>query len=257
MDLGTTDLHVPEHVGATLTDFIARCRQDPSLELEARLGRCVNGRFVPGVDRAYMHALVKSLDDTTNVASHSEGRWDEVEDFLFQHRGQRLRTRVSFADGEVRPQSVCKTVLSSLTLMTHRWDVRVSLSRETTVPNQDLPSVCRTDHVRIKQMRAFEVTTSPFRMDCAMVWSGSVRSEAEQRQTSENPTFEVECEFVPFRREGASSGATAEAWTERYPDTASGNLRLAGSFMLKITDLLMVACVKYNSKGCCERVNCL
>lgn len=230
------DVSLPVSGMLDIEEWMHRCRQDEDLELEVRLGKTCRHSFRPGVTRDHMHRLVKEMLVVDNVTPlQPDNQWEECEDYFFLHKERRLRTRVSFEDAALTSSTVCKTVLDSIIFTTHSCDVRVSLCRESHVPPSDLPHTCTTQYVRLKQRLGFDVTSSPFRVDCSIVWSAPTRSEAERLQSGVEPVFEVECEFTPHRT------PTTHSWCAKYPDTEDGNRKLAASMMLKVSDLMMTS----------------
>ena len=237
MDHVTPNICIPRNVSERLREWFRMCRNDESLELEARLGRCANQVFVAGVDRVFMHALIVNLKEMENVSSAHDG-WIESEDFYFNHDNTRLRTRVTFQNGAIIPNTIKKQKLETITMVSHKWDIRFSLSRESAVLEDNVPYVCNTECVRIKQCKTYSVDSSPFTVECAMVWSGVNRTQAEEDQISKPPTFEIECEFTP-------KAACDENWNSCYPDTCDGNTRLVASLLLKLADIMMTEDVNF------------
>ena len=235
---------------ARVATMIEEACADPTLELEVRLGRATaEGGFRPGVPREHADEVVRTMD---NLCRHDAGTlrarhagWVEEEDYHFYADGgggggsprlaprHKLRTRVSVdPDGAVRSETIRKVVVRSLTLRTRVMDVRVALSRED--PLVDPPRIVRrTSHVRIKQRRSYDAARTPFCFECAMVWSGGTKTQAEGRQMREEPVFEVECEVDPRRR--------GERLRER------GAARAARSLLTKAADLMLVTGVTFEA----------
>lgn len=219
--------------------MISQCAIDPTLELEARLGRVVQGRFCPGVTRSHMDKLVKSLvtlcasDPTSLTAVHDT--WREEENYYFEHAGVRMRTRVDFVDDKsfgIHSQTIQKTVIDSLLLKTHTVDVRIALARETKV--RDPPPIVDTTHVRVKQVRRFRVERSPVWIDCTMQWNGTTRTDAERQQMTSDPCFEIECEL---------RNTDVAAWMARHGGKGH---KVARSFLFKVADIMMLTGVHFH-----------
>jgi len=233
---------------ARLVEAVRRAWRDKRVELELRVGEVRNGRFTPGVTRDHMDRVVKTLEATDRARARGVS-WLECEDYFFAPppavaettAARRLRTRVHFDAGQmsVRSETIHKVRVDQFVLRTHAFDVRVAVHEEVPVALPVALAV-RTDHVRIKQTRTFDLTHSPFRIDCSMVWSGATRSEAEKRQQREDGLFEIELEFAPHDDEAA--GRTVD-WRARYGarDEAAACDRLVGSLLSKATDLIMTS----------------
>lgn len=231
-----------------LVEAVQRAWRDPRVELELRVGEMRNGHFVPGVTRDHMDRVVKTLEATGRARPRGVS-WTECEDYFFAPPPavaagasvRRLRTRVHFDAAEmgVRSETIHKVRIDQFVLRTHAFDLRVAVHEEVPIAMPTALSV-HTDHVRIKQTRTFDLTHSPFRIDCSMVWSGATRSEAEKRQQSEDGLFEIELEFAPH--DDAVAGRTVD-WRARYGahDEPVACRRLVGSLLSKATDLIMTS----------------
>ena len=171
-----------------------------------------------------MDSIVRFLNSCPDVWSASS-EWEEEENYMFRHDGSNMRTRVRFPEEGVHATTVAKTVIESFILKTRVLDVRISLARET--PVDAPPLSCTTDHVRMKQVKHWVVGRSPFRIDCSTVWCGKTRSETEERQSSQNGIYEVECEFDVHRSD--------ERWKQGYQSDS----RLVMSLVYKLADLMM------------------
>lgn len=219
-----------DQVRERLVGMIKHALSDPSVELEARLGVCRDGRFEPGVTREHMDELVRCLDACGDVATQGHG-WTENEDYMFELNAQRCRTRVTY-DPErlcIDTKTITKCVIDSITISTRVLDVRIALAQEHAA--QDVPVAVEPSMVRIKQSKAYTVARSPFRFDCSLVWSGTSRSAAESMQRDGLPAYEVECEFIPHAH---------AAWRQRYSrgDKCAHNA-LATSMSYKIADIML------------------
>lgn len=224
--------------------MLARALDDPSLELEARLGQWSDGSFLPGVSRDHMDQLVRLLDGCSGVEPNAMG-WVEEDNYIFRHNGTRHRTRVryDYNDLKLSSHTIVKTTLEALVLRTRVMDVRIALSQETTVASRDLPVATTTEHARIKQLRSYHVCRSPFRIDCGMVWSGTTRSDAELCQRGGAPVYEVECELAPH------DDARAQ-WKRRYTNGSGYRVAaLVDSFVYKLSDLMFTPGIHFESTG--------
>lgn len=226
----STIASAPDAVVDAIASMIRTCMSDPTYELEARLGKYAHSKFVPGVSREHMDALVRSLEmlradaAATGTVTSSHDTWEEEENYYFDAGKRRVRTRVTFEE-VTTPVTIEKVVVESIVLKTHLIDVRISLSREIPVPNP--PAIVNTSHMRIKQRRSFAMVGRPYVIECAMIWSGQTKVEAETSQSTSEPLFEVECEF---------SNAPPEQWAAKYGNDTRA---MATSLLYKVADIMM------------------
>ena len=212
-----------------IAGMMTKARTDRCYELEARLGKVRDNKFVPGVSREHMDSIICSLDILYKDSPHSVAvvneSWAEEENYYFVYGDKKMRTRVTFADDKVTPTTIEKVLIDSVVLKTHCIDVRISLARECTV--KPTPSIVSTTHMRIKQRRSFQLLESPFVIECAMVWAGVNKVETEARQSSIDPIFEIECEL---------SHPLNASWVGRHRNNPR---RMARSFLYKVSDVML------------------
>lgn len=189
-------------VGEDVLRATAACvakRRASGGELEVRLGRFVEGRFIAGVERDDFDELLK---DFVSCGLTDNGGWTEIVDYFYvtQDRTQ-ARTRVRFDSQKmcVDTEHVHKHAVHS-ELLKQSEDgrcVRVSLCDET--PIHTPPDVCVPTRVRIQQRRTFDDvrgTSVVWRYEISRTWSAASRSAVEHQQHMNPPTYEVECELV-------------------------------------------------------------
>ena len=217
-------------------------RSSGSLELEARLGKIHAGRFEPNVGHASFCSILQLLESYPRWARVSH--WQETQDVFYTVElpaeyvtegsgGARTQIRTSVgvdAEGDIEIVHHSKQKLrhvdmemrlmdaGSCSLEISRdtklegFDVRVSASLERLIPPELLPIAVAPDLVRIKQRKRFflaslGVDNEAFTFDLTIVYAGKTKSEAEQRQsTQEEPSFEVEVECLQPREYLRSSG---------------------------------------------------
>ena len=164
-------------------------------ELEARLGRVQDHRFCTGVTRQSMDAIIEMMQESSFVVGDDE--WVEYQDFLYTIDNTPHRTRVSYSadDMQATPATIVKRPVHKVDILTGgEFDIRVAVKREITVPD---PETCvATDRVRIKQHRRFKTRCGTWCFDFSLVWSGRTKTEAERKQCSSDPEFEIECELL-------------------------------------------------------------
>lgn len=210
--------------------MVEKLRTDPTLELEGRLGAldCSTGRFVAGVSRVQIDRIIEMMQTSSHM--HGDDEWVEEQDFFFRvdHTNCRTRVRYDSQEMKLKTSTIEKIVVDThdMAVVPHddsreRVDLRISLKQER--PIFQLQSCVNTSLVRIKQRRRFTTMDNKWAFDFSMLWSGTNKTEAETRQASIDPLFEVECELIDI---------------ERAVNTESDNNRIATSLLLKLCDLL-------------------
>lgn len=199
-------------------------------EVELRIGQWAGGRFVPGVDRETVGALIQKLDGCMTWSEQT--RWEEMTDF---YNGS-TRLAVSYDEGsfEIQRQALIKQCSAKQLLPTDgKYHMRVSRAKEKRVDIQEsFPTVFKPSHVRIKQRKSYTYkpqncnSNGAWRYDLTMVWHGATKTEAEQWQRSEKPpVYEIEIEYVGGVEYARRVGAR----------------HLAASMLLKAIDLVQPA----------------
>ena len=193
-----------KHVIHDVTPMIELLRAHPTYELEARFG-VVNpntGRFCTGVDRATIDRIISMVQNSSYVITINN-QWIEEHDVFYTHNETNFRTRVEFNNEtmQVTPTTIVKKNIENQTflnttnyLRTNNMDVRVSLKDEITVTK--LPLSVIPTQVRIKQKKRFLTECKRWAFDFSMSWSGTAKTEAENKQMTCDPVFEIECELI-------------------------------------------------------------
>jgi len=177
------------------------------LELEARLGHwnVEDRRFCPGVDRFFIERalnMLNSFDAWSRVTP-----WAEMQDFYYTDKsGQNMRTTVFYDDQskQIRQHHIIKKVMNRETVIvkgSENPDIRISLAVEQEVDESLVPEVVQPNYVRIKQRKSFFYTPLGFSepiwvFDMTLSWSGNTKSDAERKQYSTSPVYEIECECL-------------------------------------------------------------
>lgn len=182
-----------------LSGMVNKARHDATYELETRIGKLSASGFQAQVTRDHMNVLLTAMDKHASSSdptiSYTDDSWHEHEDYMFyDEEGQHVRCRTTYTDENIETSYVTKRRVACVDLMSHHYDVRVVLSKEVERNVDDLPSTAQPYMVRIKQTRNYTAKRSPFDITCAMTWSGTSRTSAEDNQSHE-PVFEIECEF--------------------------------------------------------------
>ena len=217
---------------APVKSMVTRLRDDSNLELEGRLGTVDRrtGRFKAGITRLQIDRILEMMQASPHVQGDEE--WVEEQDFFFDVEQAQYRTRVSYnsEDMSLKTQTIEKSVIETRNIVVvasesdsdeARIDMRVSLKREKPVFN--LQSCVNTTLVRIKQKRRFVTINGQWAFDFSMSWSGKNKTDAEQKQASVDPVFEVECELLD---------------PERTLQVQNDDERVALSLIMKLCDLL-------------------
>lgn len=200
-------------------------RINPKYELEARFGKKLTKQFLPGVSRQTVDVIIGLLENCACIDSDEE--WREIQDVIFTHKGKRLRTRVEYDADEMilKTTTIEKILIDQKDFLnvgsmdqSEKLDIRVSLKNEALV--KDIPLSVMPDLVRIKQIRQFRYKA--FSFDFSMTWCGKSRKEAEISQTTDEATFEIECELV-----------NTEEYLSLYDD-----MYIALSLLLKMYDFM-------------------
>jgi len=178
-----------------------------NLELEARLGhwnteeRC----FHPGVDRFFMERALNMLNSFEAWSRVTP--WSEMQDFHYTDQsGQTIRTTVFYNDKnkEIQTHHIIKKIIDRENVLvkgSDNPDIRISLSVEYEIDEAFVPEVVQPEYVRLKQRKSFFYTPLGFSepiwvFDMTLSWSGDSKSDAERKQYSEPPIYEIECECL-------------------------------------------------------------
>lgn len=183
-------------------------------EVEARLGKYVSGRFVPGVDSDWFDAMVMRFEHSESWKEVSH--WYEMEDTNFMMGSTKLRqSRICDpVTCDVQLITIEKIPISSSVIGISCTDtnggiesgadsIRIAYSKEKEVSGSknNLPMTVDPIHVRLKQRKYFimnsdSVPGSQWKFEFSRIWSGSNREEAEMSQNN-TPVCEIEIEWIP------------------------------------------------------------
>lgn len=176
-------------------------RNNPQNELELRFGKQLNNRFCSGVNYNIFQEIHEDL--MTNEEVKKTECWHETMDVFFDHDNKEMRTRVSYSSENmtIGKETIIKKKLSSLLVKcdSNEYDFRISVSSEEHVKTEDLPSIVDPKHVRLKHSKSFFLlknNVNVWRIDLSKCWSSNSRTNVEEKQHTETPIYEVECELV-------------------------------------------------------------
>lgn len=185
----------------SIQKLVSLYRKEPKCkELEIRLGKIVEDRFVAGVTREEFSQLESDMQNCKDL--EGEEGWSEVVDYHYTVKSQGSRTRVVFDTSKMglETEHVSKSVVDHV-VYKHSFDsglaFKVALSNED--PIHDPPPVCIPTLVRIKQRRRFRDVRDGkliWMYELSKTWSASSRSAVEHSQHVSPPNYEVECELV-------------------------------------------------------------
>jgi len=185
-------------------------------ELECRLGQWQGDHFQSGVSKPLVERIL-ALFDTFAHWSKVTG-WEETHDYFyindpslptvrttasFRTDAQTGRKRIDTAHIRKYPRAKADFRYVSAYASDFRYDLRVSLTYEAHVSEQELPAVVNPTSVRIKSRKSFYYKSEDFpapeplwRFDITRSWCGPDRSQAEWKQRQNDTTYEVELECL-------------------------------------------------------------
>lgn len=176
-------------------------RNNPNNELELRFGKKVENKFVSGVNHDMFEEIHDDLMGTTGIVKSEY--WKETMDVFFDHHGKEMRTRVSYPSEKmfIEKETIIKKKLSSILANCdcEELDFRISVSSEESVKNEDLPPIVEPKYVRLKHSKSFFLlknNENVWRIDISKCWSSNSRTSVEEKQHTETPKYEIECELV-------------------------------------------------------------
>ena len=169
-------------------------KTDGELELEVRIGRKINDKYVAGTERAFMDSAMRLMQTNDDMIVSP---WKEHHDMFLAAPCSGVRVRVEFDTShlEIQRTMVRKTCIKSAIVRSNDAMVKVSLNREAPVNDHLVPVIVNTEHVRIQQRRSYTYHSN-WQYDFSMTWSGRTKSEAERSQQLDDPTFEMEIELI-------------------------------------------------------------
>lgn len=183
--------------------------QNMTIELEVRLGHWnpETGKFTAGVSRFFMEKTLSLLQSF--AAWDRVVNWVEMQDFFYKDlKGQTIRTSVMYNEEtqQIETRHLIKKNFEQHTIAvdgSENPDIRVAVSVEQEVNSNvvPIPEIVTPEFVRIKQRKSFIYTPPDFqepiwRFDLTMSWCGVTKAEAEQKQRTEAPIYEIECECL-------------------------------------------------------------
>jgi hypothetical protein len=186
-------------------------KKEICFELEARFGSfSADGKFRSGCQKMVMNHLLAKFEEAS-CETFEKTPWSESQDTFFRSSHVAGMVRGTCYTDEASLTMHCSNVLKTRTACTHcapsgsgacgdsRQGWRISLSAERNLPDEIVPCLVEPVFTRIKQRKSFRYRNSNgsvvWRFDFTLVWSGVNRTEAEQKQFSEEPAYEFEVEL--------------------------------------------------------------
>lgn len=191
-------------------------RSSTEAELEIRLGRYENGRFISNIEEKSWQRLLESLESQQARSSlfAKVKDWTEIVDWFFtincdDSKVQMRSSRTVENDTMVRRHLIKKKISESVVGIIGDSQItnaaRVSFATEEDVTNNtnyQLPSLVTTDSVRIKHRKTFQ--TAMWKVDMTKAWAGTHYSAVTKMRDGEEKntcaTFEVEIECLDTLR---------------------------------------------------------
>ena len=179
--------------------------KDPESEIEFRLGTREDGKWKSNLGFKFQDKILSQSGsmDKPRKGSLVFTRWSERCDHY--HSG--MRTRMNY-DGDE-----CRVVLEHIRKIKVRraqfdvgdtgYSIRLDVSREQKVDEQEIPDYVNSDSVHLIQYCTAEYTSrhggqKMWRYDLSMRWKGATRAEAElkQRAANSSPEYTIELEYI-------------------------------------------------------------
>jgi len=192
-------------------------------ELELRFGHAkLNGSYNHGIDRHTLDNMLMAMD---GMDWQSKTDWVEQHDYFYTlSNGTRVRqqtipnsdtmTNKILVDEKTKLQSfiMCGwhehnlqnsvSQLPLIDLSTHNNEnvhdfkvmFKANLSREVPIPRSSLPTIVTPSFVRIKQRQSY--IYGAWRYDVTLTWSGTSKTDAEAKQHTCEPDYELEIECI-------------------------------------------------------------
>ena len=215
--------HAARAVAVMLSNEVILPKPEVHYELEARFGRLnpsLQGGMVfeNGVSSSSFHQALSNMQLYRHWSTVSET--EEMHDFFYSIKTEGdnidVRTTTRFGvnkQGIIQVEHLHKRVLrrqdckyhsEDLKELDFAYDIRVSLSSEQQVAPELIPDFVTPSFVRIKQRKNFYYGTCKDQKPLWMFsftqsWSGGSLSEAETKQKTKSPLYEIECECLDIQ----------------------------------------------------------
>ena len=181
------------------SDIVQTLRETKSGELELRIGKKIDGKFVSGVDYETFQEIHNDLMSCDSI--QKEETWHETMDVFFDYNKKEFRTRVKYSNTTmmVVPETVVKKKIKQCHASCDNYEFRISLSSEQKCNKEDLPPIVDPKYIRLKHSKNFYIIkndTKIWRIDIRKSWAADDRTSVEKKQHNEPPNYEIECELV-------------------------------------------------------------
>jgi len=189
---------------------LLRSNVEAAAEVEFRLLRCAGAaenRWSSDIGFEAQDSFLSRCSDKSNATGGLVfGPWQDMTDYFYTiEGGAQCRTRVLYdlADFKVVPETVQKTLLErcDVKVGAECWALRLDAKEETAVPADALPRAVEPTRVALSQRCSALCPCSDggdplWRYDATLTWSATTRTEAEARQHSEGPVYQLELEYI-------------------------------------------------------------
>ena len=188
-----------ESVIEKISKFVTKFKTSNLYELESRLGKNVDGEFVNGVTHEYFEEIFRELEGCSELQTTET--WKEEMDVFFEHDKKQYRTRVIYPSEtmKVKTSTIEKKKIDSINISVNAtFDCRVTLSTERNVPEYELPSIVEPTYVRLKHVKKYFMCKEGEKIwsfELKKSWSAISRTIVEEKQHTEIPVYEIECEL--------------------------------------------------------------
>ncbi len=165
-------------------------------KLSVRMGHAdqSTGNWVKGVSK-------ETFDEIVDMFLRYKGwdtmcpEWQDIHDYMYSVDNSSVHTAVHLNTSlQLTHFTQNQVAMVELDMRTH-GRARVFLTNQTPVCAKTLPDTVTPHMVRIQKQRSFH--RGPWRFSVTRVWHGDSRTLAEEAQSRDECSYEVEVEFVP------------------------------------------------------------
>jgi len=213
------------------SDMFSKVRKNKNIELESRIGKIIDGKFVNGVNQEFFEEVYNEIKNCVDIVS--DDHWIEQMDVFFKHNKNSYRTRVTYPNTTmiINSETIIKTRLETYDVETdNEYQFRISTSLEEDVNSSIIPTLVDPYFVRLKHISHHYLSNNDWCVTFTKTWGANSRTEVEKKQHNEVPCYEIECEFL-----GCNS-TYLQKRTDNYA---------AESFLMKTIDIIGFPDMKY------------
>tara|TARA_A100001015_G_scaffold321595_1_gene453268 strand:- start:144 stop:839 length:696 start_codon:yes stop_codon:yes gene_type:complete len=215
----------------TTSNMFAQVRKNKKIEIESRIGKIIDGKFVNGVEQEFFEEVYNEVKNCPDIVS--DDKWSEQMDVFFKYNKNSYRTRVTYPNTSmmINTKTIKKTKLETYDVETdNEYQFRISSSLEDDVDSSTIPTLVNPYFVRLKHISHHYLNNNDWCITFTKTWGANSRTEVEQKQHNEIPCYEIECEFI------GCNGTYLQEKTDVYA---------AESFLMKTLDVIGFPDMKY------------